>query len=94
MDGRPYYKLCENFCSPFRPATGSNLELFGATKLGVFLVNLQEFRDFSGIWDLYYLIVLRMRFLQKFCFLAIFSVFQGYIESQNGPKLKTLDTSH
>ena len=37
---------------------------------------LQEFCDFSETWDFRYLIFLRMHFLQKFWFLAKFSVSQ------------------
>ena len=37
---------------------------------------LQEFCDFSGTWDLRYLIFLMMQFLQKFWFLVIFLVSQ------------------
>ena len=74
IDGRSYYKLCENFWWPFgtvpweqfRPGLGPHF----------FYLILQKFLDFSGTWDLRYLIFLSMQFFQDFWFLAIFLVFQ------------------
>ena len=84
IDGRSYYKLCENFWWPFgtvpweqfRPGLGPHF----------FYLILQKFLDFSGTWDLRYLIFLSMQFFQDFWFLAIFLVFQLKIEPQNRPK--------
>ena len=78
IDRRSYYRRCENFWWPFgialwgqfRPNLGPYFFFF------FFYLILQEFCDFSGTWDLRYLIFLRMQLLQKFWFLAKFLVSQ------------------
>ena len=66
IDGWCYYRLWENFWSPFGVTPGGNLDPIWAPPKYFFYLILQEFCDFSGTWDLYYLIFLSKYFWQKF----------------------------
>ena len=72
---RSYYRLCENFWWFFGTAPWGQFRPLFFFFFFYYLV-LQEFCDFSETWDFRYLIFLRMHFLQKFWFLAKFSVSQ------------------
>ena len=75
LEERFYYRLCENFWKSFSATTVGKFRPSFGRKM-IFCLILKEFCDFSGTLDLCYLILLRMQFLRKFWFLAIFLVFQ------------------
>ena len=75
IDGWSYYRLWENFWWPFGALPWSQFRP-NLSPTMFFCLILQGFCDFSGVWDLRYLILLRILLLQKFWFLAIFLVVQ------------------
>ena len=85
IDARCYYRLCDNFWWCLTKSYGSNLDTIWAA---IFLkLILKEFCDFSGTWNLRYLIFLRTQCLQKIWFQANFW-FSG---SKLGPKMNQND---
>ena len=68
------------FNDPLAQPHGKNLDPIWASNFFFLFFNfyliLQEFCDFSGTWNLHYLIFLRMQFFKNFWFSAKFLVFR------------------